>query len=160
MSNRPHSFWLWLLVAFLGGAVLAFAMVPVIARTAAIPAPTDFFAWSKDHGLLPLALISWDSLVTYGLSIGLPMATLLVLFFRFFPGHRIALAACLSIGVLSSLYFLVPLYFGQASVSPFILPWWQQGLVASLLLAFGAALGVSRIFRITVHPSGRRTGAA
>jgi len=49
---------------------------------------------------------------------------------------------------------LVPLYLGQASVPPFTLPWWQQGLLTSLLLAFGIALGISRMFRTTI-----RTGA-
>jgi hypothetical protein len=160
MSNRSHFLWLWLVVAFIVGTVLAFVMVPVLARTAAIAAPANLFAWFKGHGLPPLALFSWDALVVYGLSIALPAAALLVLLFRLFQSHRIALAACLGIGVLSSLYLLVPLYSGVASVSPFILPWWQQGLVASLLLAFGIALGVSRIFRITIRSSGRRTGAA
>lgn len=160
MSNRSHSLWLWLLVAFTVGAVLAFAMVPVLARTAAIAAPANFFAWFKGHGLLPLALISWDTFVVYGLSIALPTAVVLLLLSHLFPSHHIALGACLGSGVLSSLYLLVPLYFGAASVSPFILPWWQQGLVASLLLAFGSALGISHIFRITIRPSGRRTGTA
>ena len=147
-------------LALVVGATLAFAMVPVIARTAAIAAPAVVFAWFKDRDLLPLALLLWDSLVVYGLSITLPVAVSLVLLFRLFPGNRVALASCVGIGVFSSLHWFVPLYFGQPSASLFILPWWQQGLVASLMLAFGIALGASRMFRITIRPSGRRTGAA
>jgi hypothetical protein len=156
MSKRPRSLLLRLPVAFVAGIVLAFAMVQVLARTAAISAPANLFAWFKGHGLLPLVLFAWDTLVVYGLSIALPVAVCFVLVFRLFPSHRIALAASLGIGVLSSLFWFVPLYFGQASVSPFILPWWQQGLVASLLLAFCIALGVSRMFRITIRSSGLR----
>jgi len=155
MSRHPRSLWLSLPVSFIVGVVLAFAMVQVLARTSAISAPANLFAWFKGHGLLPLALLAWDTLVVYGLSIALPVAISLVLLFRLFPRHRLVLATCLGIGVLSSLYGFVPFYFGQASVSPFILPWWQQGLVASLLLAFGITLGVSRMFRITIRSSGR-----
>lgn len=160
MSNRPHSFWLWLSVAFIVGAALAFAMVPVLARTTAIATPAGLFSWFNGHGLLPLALLSWDAVVVYGLSIALPAAAALLLLYRLFPSHRFVLAACLGGGVLSSLYLLVPLYFDGTSVSPFMLPWWQQGLIVSLLLALGFALGVSRIFRMTVRPGGRRTGTA
>jgi len=134
------------LVAFVVGVVLAIAMVKVLARTAAISAPVYFFAWFKAHRLMPLALLAWDTLVVYGLSIGLSGAVVSVMLFRIFPSHRIALALCLCIGVLSSLYWLVPRYLDETSVSLFTLPWWQQGLVASLLLAFGIAFGISRLF--------------
>ena len=154
MSNRSRSLWLSLSVALLVGAALAFAMVPFIARTAAIVAPASLFAWFKGHGLLPLALFTWDTLVVFGLSVALPVAGSLVLLFRLFPNHRIALAICMGVGVLLSAYWFAPLYFGQQSISPFAMPWWQQGLVASLLLAFCIALGLSRMFRITIRSSG------
>lgn len=160
MSSRPRSLWLWLSVAFIVGVALAFAMVPVLARMSAIAAPAGVFSWFNRHGLLPLALLSWDAVVVYGLSIALPAAGALLLLFRLFPGQRLALAVCMGGGVLASLYLFVPHYFGGASASPFMLPWWQQGLVVSLLLAFGAAPGVSRIFRMTVRPDGRRAGTA
>ena len=160
MSNRLHSLWLWSSVAFIVGVALAFAMVPVLARTTAMAAPAGLFSWFNGHGLLPLALLSWNAVVVYGLSIALPAAIALLLLYRLFPGHRLALAVCLGGGVLLSLYLLVPHYFDGASVSPFMLPWWQQGLVVALLLAFGCAPGVSRIFRMAIRPGGRRTGTA
>ncbi|MBS0582339.1 MAG: hypothetical protein JSS42_04475 [Proteobacteria bacterium] len=155
MPNHSRSLWLALSVSLVVGAALAFAMVPVLARTAAIAAPPSLFAWFKGHNLLPLALLSWDTLVVFGLSIALPVAGSLVLLFRLFPTYRSALATCLGVGVLLSAYLFEPLYFGQQSISPFAMPWWQQGLVVSLLLAFCIALGVSRMFRITIRSSGR-----
>ena len=141
--------WFWLLVAFIVGAVLALLMVPVLARTAAIAAPASLFAWFKGHGLLSLALFSWAALVVYGLSIALPAAVALVLLFCLYQRHHTASAASLGFGVLFSLYILVPLYSGQPSGFPPIFQWWQHGLLASLLLASGIALGVSQVFRIT-----------
>jgi hypothetical protein len=160
MSNRPHSLWLWLSVAFIAGVAVAFAMVPMLARTMAIAAPAGLFSWFNGHGLLPLALLSWDAVVVYGPSIALPAAVILLLLYRMFSDHRLALTMCLGAGVLSSRYWLAPHYFGGASVSPFMLPWWQQGLVVALVLALGFALGVSRIFQMTVRPGGRGTGSA
>jgi hypothetical protein len=144
MSHRACSLWLWLSLAFLTGAVLAFVMVPVAAHTAAIAAPASLFGWFKSHGLLPLALFSWATLVVYGLSIALPAAASLLLLFRLPQRHHPALAASLGLGVLFSAYVLVPLYSHDVGVSPFILPWWQHGLVASLLLGFNIAVGASR----------------
>lgn len=155
MAKPSNAIWSSLRVGFVLGTVLAIVLVPVLARTNAIAAPPALFAWFKGNGLLPLELFSWDVLVVYGLSIALPAIVSLVLLFRFFSSHRIVSAASFSIAVLVSLYLFVPLYFGQPGVSPFGLPWWQHGLVVALLLAFGLALGVSRIFRISNRPSGR-----
>lgn len=160
MPNRPSSSWLWLLLAFTLGAALVFTMVPVLARTAAIAAPANLFTWSKGHGLLPLARLSWDTFIVYGLSIALPAAAALLAFFRLVPAHRIAVAGCLGSGILFSVHFAVPLYYGEPTMFSLNLPWWQHGLVVSLLFAFGLAIGLSRIFRIASRPGGRRTGAA
>ena len=159
MSNRTNSPWLWLPIALIVGVVLMFAMVPVIARTAAIAAPASFFAWFKGHGLSLLAPLAWETFVVFGLSILLPAVVALLVLFRWLPKHRVAVAACLAIGVLLSQCVLMPLYFRQPFISPLAIPWWQHGLLASLLLAFGVALGLSRLSRVTTSSSGR-IGAA
>ena len=151
MPNRSIT----LLLAFVLGCALAFALVPVTARTAAIVAPKELFLWFRGHGLLPLALFTWDTIVVHGLSIAVPAAVALVLFFRWSSANRTALALCLSAGVLLSAYWLVPYSFGAQAISPLSLPWWQHGLVAALAIAFGIAIGVSRLFRITIRSSGR-----
>lgn len=155
MEKHSHSFWLSLLVPWMLGAVSAFAMVQVLAVTAAIPAPPELFAWFKHHGMLRLALLGWDTLVVSGLSIALPAVAALLLLLRRFPRHRIAATLSLVTGVLLSIYFLVPIRFGETAASPFVLPWWQQGPAVSLLLASGIALGLSRRFAINARTENR-----
>lgn len=148
MFNRTTSRWFWLPVAFIVGVGMAFAMVPLIAHTMAIVAPANVFAWSMEHAALEFALFAWDTLVVYGLGIALPCVAVLLLLFRLSRNNSMAMAACLGVGVVLAIYVLVPLALGQARISPFTFPWWQHGLIASLLLATAAAMAVSCTFDI------------
>lgn len=122
----------------------AFAMAQVRAVTAAMAPPPELFAWFKDHELLKLALLGWATFVVSGLSLALPAFAALLLLFRTLPSHHIVATLSLTTGVLLSIYFLVPISLGETVLSPFVLPWWQQGPAASLLLASGIALGLPR----------------
>lgn len=145
MLDQTRSSRLWLLLTFIVGAVLAFALVPILGRSSAIVAPASMFVWMQGHGLQALAAFLWDVLVVYGLGVALPVIVTLLVIFRTTRTHHIAIAACLALGVLVSVYLLYPLEFGQHSVSLFELQWWQQGLMASLLLACAIALGIDRL---------------
>lgn len=155
MNERAYSFRLWGLIAFAAGAVLALVMVPLVARMAAVVAPASVFAWFASHQLATLGIFLWDVLIVFGLSIALPAAVLLLVLIRRAHGHGAIMGAYMGAGIFFSLYVTAPLLSGQAMLSPANLAWWQQGLIASLLLAFGLALGVARALPATIRPGAR-----
>ena len=155
MNERAHSQWFWSLIAFAVGAALALMMVPLVARTAAVVAPEGVFAWFVGHQLATLGIFLWDVLIVFGLSIALPAAVTLLGLMRLAHGHGAAMGACMGAGILFSLYVVAPLLLGQPMLSPANLWWWQQGLPASLLLAFGLALGVARALPKPIRPGER-----
>jgi hypothetical protein len=137
------------MVVFIGIFLAAFVSMPLPARTAAIAASSTVFVWFKIHGMLPLSLLAWDTIVVFGLAVALPVALSLWVLFSGVPARRFLSSLCLAFGAWLSFYALVPLHDGRSVISPFALPWWQHGRELSLFLAVGLAYGASRATRLT-----------
>jgi hypothetical protein len=156
MTARVRERWMVPTLAVVMGAAGAFALVPLLACTSAIAAPHAWFAWSGTHGLTSWSLLTWNTLVVFGLAVALPLTvSWLVLFSR----ARFAAAAslgCVALGVLLGFYVLVPWMDGAVVSSPFALPWWQHGLECSLLLTGAAGLLGRRPFARVMPERGSR----
>lgn len=155
MNRLVRSLWIFVPFALLTGIAVAFVVTPLLARTAAIAAPSTLFVGSKAHDVLPWSLLAWDTAVVCGSAISLPVALCLLLLFHGMPSRRAVAATCVSLGVLLSFYVLAPLRHGEPLMSPLTLPWWQHGLELSLLAAVALAFGASQMVRIAIHSSRR-----
>lgn len=129
------------------GFALACVATVTLGFSAAIAAPSTYFAWFKAHGVLPLGRMLWDLVVVGGLGLGLPAFVAASAAMRLgtadlVAGLLFALAAlAFSLVLLPWLHEGVRFTRALASVAR---PWWSYGVELSLLLATLAALAATR----------------
>lgn len=130
----------YLLCLFLG-IVIAFVATFVIGYTSAIAAPQLWFTW---FGSTEVGLFLWDTIVVYGLGVGVPAVLALFIAFRFTIKPTMYSGITFVIGVLLAAYVLLPLVYDTPLSLAYTRPWWGYGFEVSLICAVLAALLLTR----------------
>lgn len=132
------------LAAFLA-LLTAFACVPLMGFSAAIPAPAALFPWARSLGILELAVLLWGTLVVGAIGFGAPALISLAILLRTFQERRVLLAVTFSVGLLLGLYVVVPLTYFEPLYLPSFKQWWSLGKEVALgIVLVGAILSVRR----------------
>jgi hypothetical protein len=139
----------------LAGVLLAFAVVPLVGRAAAIAWPPAYAEWVRASDFPELWLLLWSVAVDGLIGFGIAFAVVGLIALKFSVSSRWATLSVLALGFLSGVYFLVPAYFGQLTLVTSALAgrsWWGYGFeIAMVLSVVATALLHSQLMR-------RRTG--
>lgn len=127
------------LAAFLG-LLTAFACVPLMGISAAIPAPNVIFTWAKSHGVLEFAVLFWGTFVVGAIGVGAPAVVSLLVLLRTFRERRVVLAVTFSVALLLGLYVVMPLTYFEPLDLPSFKQWWSLGKEFALGIVLAGAL--------------------
>jgi hypothetical protein len=132
-------------VAALLGLLTAFACIPLIGISSAVPAPREYFEWARLHGLLEPAVFVWNIVVVGGIGVGAPALVSLAVLVRTFAERHVAIVTVFVAALLFGLYVAVPVAYFDPLQLPVNLPWWSFGKeVALVLVAAGVLASVRR----------------
>ena len=129
--------------ALIGGVTLAFASVPLLGLTSAIAAPVALLAWFKSHGALWLGLLVWETLVVFGLGVGVGLAAFLTLLWRASPDTRTRTGVA-TIAALFATTYAIPYLYRYPFASLHGRSVWNAGQALAVALAIGIAVIASR----------------
>ena len=126
----------------LAGLLLAFAVVPLVGRAAAIAWPAAYAAWVGASDVPELWLLLWSIAVDGLLGFGVAFALVGLVALKFSGTSRGMTLSVLALGFLAGAYLLVPAYFGQFTLVTSSLvgrSWWGYGFEIALVLSTVAA---------------------
>ena len=136
-------------LVFLALGLLVTALsIKTIGITAAISTPTDFAPWFQANAMTELGVLLWDTVIVFGLGIGLLAFASLVTTYRFMLPATLGSVLAFFVGVLTMAYLVVPMINEVPSTLLIARPWYSFGFeLAVLISAFAAYLISTRLHR-------------
>jgi hypothetical protein len=136
-------------LVFLALGLLVTALsIKTIGITAAISTPPDFAPWFQANAMTELGALLWDTVIVFGLGIGLLAFASLLATYRFMLPATLGSVLAFFVGVLTMAYLVVPMVNEVPSTLFIARPWYSFGLeLAVLISAFAAYLISGRMQR-------------
>lgn len=139
-----RSFLVFLAIGLLVTAI----SIKTIGITAAISTPTDLAPWFQANAMTELGALLWDTVIVFGLGIGLLAFASLLATYRFMLPATLGSVLAFFVGVLTMAYLVVPMANSVPSTLFIARPWYSFGFeLAVLLSAFAAYLISTRMHR-------------
>ena len=139
-----RSFLVFLAIGLLVTAI----SIKTIGITAAISTPPDFAPWFQANAMTELGALLWETVIVFGLGIGLLAFASLVATYRFMLPATLGSVLAFFVGVLTMAYLVVPMVNEVPSTLFIARPWYSFGFeLAVLLSAFAAYLISTRMHR-------------
>lgn len=130
------------------GLLVAVLSIKTIGITAAISTPPDFAPWFQATAMTELGVLLWDTVIVFGLGIGLLAFVSLLATYRFMLPATLGSVLAFFVGVLTMAYLVVPMVNEAPSTLFIARPWYSFGFeLAVLLSAFAAYLISTRLNR-------------
>ena len=130
------------------GLLVAVISIKTIGMTAALSTPTDLAPWFQANAMTELGALLWDTVIVFGLGIGLLAFASLVTTYRFMLPATLGSVLAFFVGVLTMAYLVVPMINEVPSTLLIARPWYSFGFeLAVLLSAFAAYLISTRLHR-------------
>lgn len=136
-------------LVFLAIGLLVTALsIKTIGITAAISTPTDLAPWFQANAMTELGALLWDTVIVFGLGIGLLAFASLLATYRFMLPATLGSVLAFFVGVLTMAYLVVPMANSVPSTLFIARPWYSFGFeLAVLISAFAAYLISTRMHR-------------
>lgn len=139
-----RSFLVFLAIGLLVTAI----SIKTIGITAAISTPTDLAPWFQANAMTELGALLWDTVIVFGLGIGLLAFASLLATYRFMLPATLGSVLAFFVGVLTMAYLVVPMANSVPSTLFIARPWYSFGFeLAVLISAFAAYLISTRMHR-------------
>ena len=130
------------------GLLVAALSIKTIGITAAISTPTDLAPWFQANAMTELGVLLWESVIVFGLGIGLLAFVSLLATYRFMLPATLGSVLAFFVGVLTMAYLVVPMVNEVPSTLFIARPWYSFGFeLAVLISAFAAYLISTRMHR-------------
>lgn len=130
------------------GLLVAALSIKTIGITAAISTPTDLAPWFQANAMTELGVLLWESVIVFGLGIGLLAFVSLLATYRFMLPATLGSVLAFFVGVLTMAYLVVPMVNAVPSTLFIARPWYSFGFeLAVLISAFAAYLISTRMHR-------------
>lgn len=130
------------------GLLVAALSIKTIGITAAISTPTDLAPWFQANAMTELGVLLWESVIVFGLGIGLLAFVSLLATYRFMLPATLGSVLAFFVGVLTMAYLVVPVAYEVPSTLFIARPWYSFGFeLAVLISAFAAYLISTRMHR-------------
>ena len=135
-----RSFLVFLAIGLLVTAI----SIKTIGITAAISTPTDLAPWFQANAMTELGALLWDTVIVFGLGIGLLAFASLLATYRFMLPATLGSVLAFFVGVLTMAYLVVPMANEVPSTLFIARPWYSFGFELAVLLSAFAAYLISR----------------
>ena len=135
-----RSFLVFLAIGLLVTAI----SIKTIGITAAISTPTDLAPWFQANAMTELGALLWDTVIVFGLGIGLLAFASLLATYRFMLPATLGSVLAFFVGVLTMAYLVVPMANSVPSTLFIARPWYSFGFELAVLLSAFAAYLISR----------------
>ena len=135
-----RSFLVFLAIGLLVTAI----SIKTIGITAAISTPTDLAPWFQANAMTELGALLWDTVIVFGLGIGLLAFASLLATYRFMLPATLGSVLAFFVGVLTMAYLVVPMVNEVPSTLFIARPWYSFGFELAVLLSAFAAYLISR----------------
>jgi len=126
------------------GLLVTAISIKTIGITAAISTPPDFAPWFQANAMTKLGALLWDTVIVFGLGIGLLAFASLLATYRFMLPATLGSVLAFFVGVLTMAYLVVPMINEVPSTLLIARPWYSFGFELAVLISAFAAYLISR----------------
>ena len=126
------------------GLLVAALSIKTIGMTAALSTPTDLAPWFQANAMTELGVLLWETVIVFGLGIGLLAFASLLATYRFMLPATLGSVLAFFFGFLTMAYLVVPMVNEVPSTLFIARPWYSFGFELAVLISAFAAYLISR----------------